>query len=245
MPIGKGDQFYGYIAVWDGYPFSQGNVIPIQSGSCIVDGNHAAQSTSITIKNAVSMTTGDMIIINNIAYLILDYDPTQIIIDPGLFSNVWDGTIGSVIASAYPPTTFKTVEQVDVPIEMTAKSIQAYTVGALEITIEDLIGTPEKGQYLIIGGSQYLIIEYASNIITIDNPGLIFPIIEHKILTQTRNQQILIDNRVGEIYLNDLVRFGDYIYQIIAYQETPENITIKSPGVQESIEEDTMGIIYH
>lgn len=256
MPI-KGDQFYGYVAVWEGIPFYQPPNLPTEYGSCIVLGSHPAGETLIIIdgtKTVLPLATGDTVIFNNIAYLILEYNPMAVpnptlLIYPALLSSVFDGTIGNVVPSATPPTTFRTAEAIDPKIKLVAHAGADYLVGALELLVTLTAGEPEPGQKLIVGGDeseiQYTITNYDANIITIASPGLQFPITTGTYLTQTRKQQILIEELVGTIFLNDVARLNDYFYQVVAYQETPEAIIIADPGIIFSLPLHTLGTIYH
>ena len=244
MPT-KGDQFYGYVTVWEGYPFYQQAGIPVQYGSCTVNGNHLAGVSIVNINQTTPpVATGDTIILSNVAYLILEYNANHLDIEPALLDNISSGTIGNVISSSTPPTTFKVLEEVTVPIELDAQSNGDHAAGATNIVVTIAVGIPEIGQYLIVGANQYLISGYESNIITLKT-GLLFAIPSGTSLTQTRKQLVLIEDLDGEIFANDPVRINGQTYYIEDYQETPEAVLLASPGAIETIPAGSTGIIYH
>jgi hypothetical protein len=259
MPT-KGDQFYGYIAQWEGYPFYTDKEIPMQYGSVTVDGNHPSGSTKIAIKQTVGeVATGDNIIINNVGYLILEYTPIQIIIEPGLHAAVSNNTICSVIHSVTPPTTFNTVNDADPKVKLIAASVGIFETGALAIIVSVAAGEPEPGQYILVGGDssdiRYLIdsVNPGSGpglyVIGLVAPGLEFQLRNGIYISQTRNQWLEITDLIGEIYMVDMVRLLDFYYQIIEYQEetevVPEAVLLVNPGLLQSVPSGTMGRIYH
>lgn len=257
MPT-KGDQFYGYTTIWEGYPFSNPQELPISYGSCTTDGNHAAHTTVINIdplKTVPPIAAGDTVVFNSIAYLILFYQANKIEIEPPLMADVFNGTIGNVLPSAIPPTTFDVVDEIVPKIKLVSSNIGEYIEGATQINITVTQGLPEIGQILIVGGDlseiQYMIVDvmeiaHPEYLVTIAAPGLLFRLEPGVYMTQTRNQKVAIENRVGEIFENEYVRLGNYSYSISAYEDDPnEAIILATPGVLEVVVAHTTGTIYH
>jgi hypothetical protein len=262
MPT-KGDQFYGYMAAWEGYPFFQPTEIPQQYGSCTILGSYSEGTKMLFIdqsKTVPPVSAGGTIILNNIAYLLVEFVPDApepyITIDPSSQTPISNGTIGNVIPSSGVTTTFITVEDTDPIVKLLAKSTAAYDEGDLSIVIVVTGGEPEVGQFLRIGSDTPIIeveimgsapgIEPNTFVISLVSPGVPYPILIDTYISQTRNQKILITNLDGNIYLDDHVRLGGYLYSILSYVEPPnEAIIIEDPGLAAYVPSGTEGKIFH
>jgi hypothetical protein len=257
----KGDQFYGYVAQWEGYPWQAEDTIPINYGAIITTGEHPAHATTIHIKQTTGqVAAGDALILDNYAYIIVEYDPDYVVIEPGLYDDVPDNTIGSVLHSAVAPTTFKIINDEEPLVKLIALSAGTYGIGDTEIKITATDGIPEVDQQLLIGSEypsiRYLITAVVEDLVPGDyfitiSGGLEFPLLPGVYVTQTRMQWLDIKERDGEIFENDVVKLLNFYYQIISFREettdppAPEAIRITNPGLSESIPADTFGRIYH
>jgi hypothetical protein len=248
MPT-KDDQFYGYITVWEGYPFYTTPELPKQYGSCTIAEDYPVHTRTLNIdpgKTVPPIAAGDTVILNNYSYLILAYESTYIEIEPTLQIAVSEGTVGNVITTSSSPSTFKTVEANDPLTILEAYNNGYYAPGATTIVLTIETGTPEAGQQLIVSSETYTITHYnpLTHTVTI-NPGLEYPLADHTKLSQTRNQVVLIKDVVGDIFLNDMLRLGNFLYTVIGFGVDPLSITIETPGIQEHVNADVTGTVYH